>query len=289
MKQQNNAHPRKQSSKKRHYLLILLVVFLVGGGYLYWGNTALQTTNITVTDDKLPAAFQDFTIVQISDLHNTRFGSKQQRLLNTVAQQHPDIIVITGDFFDSYHPNLTPSLEFIDGAVDIAPVYYVPGNHESRRPEEYAQLKERMKTAGVFILDNKRATIEKEDNAIQLCGINDPNFFNGSSQALLTELHQLTDNTTDYTILLAHRPNLRLYAQANVQLVLSGHAHGGQFRFLQKGFIAPNQGLLPEYTSGLYELDGTQMVVSRGLGNSIIPMRVNNRPEVVTITLQTQT
>lgn len=278
---------RKHTIQQILLPLLLLLLLILTGSYLYWGNTSLQTTDFTVTNKKIPVAFQDFTIVQISDLHNTRFGSKQQRLLKTVAQQQPDIIVITGDFFDSYHTDLEPSMEFINGAIDIAPIYYVPGNHEARRPEQYAQLKEYMKTAGVIILDNKCSRIEKDNSAIQLCGINDPNFFNSSSQSLLTELHQLTDNVTDYTILLAHRPNLRLYAQANVQLVLSGHAHGGQFRFLQKGLIAPNQGLLPEYTSGLYKLDNVQMIVSRGLGNSIIPMRVNNRPEIVSITLRT--
>ena len=88
-------------------------------------------------------------------------------------------------------------------------------------------------------------------------------------------------------MLLSHRPELfDTYVSSGVDLVLSGHAHGGQFRFLQKGFVAPNQGLLPEYTSGLYTLNGTQMIVSRGLGNSIIPMRVNNRPEVITVTLR---
>lgn len=273
--------------RRKKLLTILALLLLLTGGYLYWDNTALQTTHITVRDNKLPAAFQDFTIVQISDLHNARFGHAQQRLLDAVAQQQPDIIVITGDFFDSYHTDLEPSLEFIHGAVKLAPVYYVPGNHEARKPEQYARLQQRMETAGVILLDNKRTAIIREDSAIQLCGINDPSFFGDDGQALLTELHRLTDDVTDYTILLAHRPDLQLYAQANVQLALSGHAHGGQFRFLQKGFVAPNQGLLPEYTSGLYTLNGTQMIVSRGLGNSIIPMRVNNRPEVITVTLRT--
>ena len=276
------------------FIISLVVCLLALSAYLYWENTTIEVTSLEVADSAIPAAFDGFTIAHISDLHNTEFGLQQERLLQKLAEAEPDLIAITGDLLDSYHPDITVAMEFINGAIAIAPIYYVTGNHESRLPELYAQLCEQMESAGVVVLDNKAVTLEYGSSAVTLLGIDDPTFsaesdqYEDNEQVISAQLDALLDEQSEYTILLSHRPELLdVYHEAGIDLVLCGHAHGGQIRLPFIGaLLAPNQGFFPEYTAGLYHQGGTQMVVSRGLGNSSFPIRINNPPELVVITLQ---
>jgi predicted MPP superfamily phosphohydrolase len=276
---------------KKVMSIILSASIIAFSVWVYWGNTSIQTTQIKISSKKIPSYFDGFTIVQISDLHNAEFGDNQSRLLNAVKNASPDIIAITGDLIDSRRTDVAKAMEFIDGAVKIAPVYYVTGNHESRT-EEYAKLKEQMTKAGVVILEDEGTTIKCGKASIHLLGLNDPDFTETddayeSAAMINAKLKDMLSENNEYTILLSHRPELfDVYAANNIDLVLSGHAHGGQFRLpFIGGLVAPNQGLFPKYSEGMYEKDQTKMVVSRGLGNSIIPVRINNRPELVVITL----
>jgi len=153
-------------------------------------------------------------------------------------------------------------------------------------------LKTGLKVLGVTVLEDEQIILEKNAEAICLIGVDDPSFqtdylLGDTATVMNTKLKTLTSEDNAYTVLLSHRPELfDTYVERGVDLVLSGHAHGGQFRLpLIGGLVAPNQGLFPEYDAGLYAFDGTNMIVSRGIGNSIIPFRFNNRPEVVLIEL----
>ena len=283
----------KQAKKKtRMFIISLLVCLIALSAYLYWENTTIEVTFLEVVDFAIPVDFDGFTIAHISDLHNTEFGQQQERLLQKLVEAAPDLIAITGDLLDSYHPNITVAMEFINGAIAIAPVYYVTGNHESRLPELYAQLREQMESAGVVVLDNKAVTLEYGSSIIRVLGVDDPTFsaesdlYEDNEQVISAQLDVLLDDQSAYTILLSHRPELfDVYHEAG--LVLCGHAHGGQVRLPFIGALfAPNQGFFPEYTAGLYRQGDTQMVVSRGLGNSSFPIRINNPPELVVITPQ---
>lgn len=285
----------KQAKKKtRMFIISLLVCLIALSAYLYWENTTIEVTFLEVVDFAIPVDFDGFTIAHISDLHNTEFGQQQERLLQKLVEAAPDLIAITGDLLDSYHPNITVAMEFINGAIAIAPVYYVTGNHESRLPELYAQLREQMESAGVVVLDNKAVTLEYGSSIIRVLGVDDPTFsaesdqYEDNEQVISSQLDVLLDDQSAYTILLSHRPELfDVYHEAGIDLVLCGHAHGGQVRLPFIGALfAPNQGFFPEYTAGLYRQGDTQMVVSRGLGNSSFPIRINNPPELVVITLQ---
>lgn len=285
----------KQAKKKtRMFIISLLVCLIALSAYLYWENTTIEVTFLEVVDSAIPVDFDGFTIAHISDLHNTEFGQQQERLLQKLVEAAPDLIAITGDLLDSYHPNITVAMEFINGAIAIAPVYYVTGNHESRLPELYAQLREQMESAGVVVLDNKAVTLEYGSSIIRVLGVDDPTFsaesdlYEDNEQVISAQLDVLLDDQSAYTILLSHRPELfDVYHEAGIDLVLCGHAHGGQVRLPFIGALfAPNQGFFPEYTAGLYRQGDTQMVVSRGLGNSSFPIRINNPPELVVITLQ---
>jgi len=256
--------------------------------WLLWANSSPAATQVTVASGALPEAFEGFKIAHVSDLHSAVFGRKNEKLLSLIRAAKPDIIAITGDLIDSRHTDIDSALAFVEAAAEIAPVYYVTGNHESRL--DFDEIEPRLIAAGARVLRNEAEDIGRGGERIRLAGIDDPSFIRTGGTAeerAAAELEQLGDGGGTFTVLLAHRPELvEVYAGYGAGLVLSGHAHGGQVRLpLLGGLYAPGQGLLPEYDSGLYSLGETQMVVSRGLGNSVAPLRVNNRPELVIVTL----
>ena len=275
--------------KKRWFLIIAAVVLAL---WLAWGNTALEVNTYTVTGSRIPKGFSGFQIAQISDLHNASFGENNERLLSLLEEAQPDMIAITGDLIDSRRTDVEVALRFAREAVKIAPCYYVTGNHEAR-VSAYAELKAGLEAAGVTVLENEKVTIQRSGEEITVLGVDDPSFladylFGDDAEVTEQALAELAAEEDSYTVLLAHRPELfQVYADSGVDLVFSGHAHGGQFRIpLIGGLVAPNQGFFPQYDSGLHTQGSTNMLVSRGLGNSIVPLRINNRPEIVVAVLQ---
>lgn len=269
----------------------VLVVLII---WVAWGNAALELNTYTITSNRLPEAFDGYRIAHVSDLHNAEMGKNNEKLLDMLRDAEPDIIAITGDIIDSRNTNVEIALEFTKAAMEIAPCYYVTGNHEAR-VSEYAELKEGLIEQGIVVLDDERIKLELSSETIALLGVNDPSFqtdylFGDSETVMQSKLQEISDAENEFTILLSHRPELfEVYADNNMDLVLSGHAHGGQFRLpFVGGLVAPNQGLFPKYDAGLYTDENTNMIVSRGIGNSILPFRVNNRPEVILIELQTE-
>lgn len=269
---------------------IVLAVLIVGGSiWATWATKALQLNTCAVSSTCLPEAFDGFRIAHVSDLHNDKMGRDNRKLLQMLREARPDIIAITGDLIDSHRTKPEVALAFAEEALKIAPCYYVPGNHESRIPE-YEAFREELSALGVTVLENRAAAFSKNDQQIIIAGVKDPAFDPSSDNAavMAAQLESLALDPSTFTLLLSHRPELlEAYAVGGADLVLSGHAHGGQVRLpLVGGVIAPNQGFFPEYDSGLYTRGSTSMIVSRGIGNSIAPPRINNRPEVILITLQ---
>lgn len=267
-------------------LLITLVVWIV------WGNAALELNTYTITSDRLPEAFDGYRIAHVSDLHNAEMGKDNEKLLTMLREAQPDMIAITGDLIDSRNTDIEVALQFAEEAVKIAPCYYVTGNHEARKSEGfYADFEASLIEVGVVVLHDREILIERDETNISLVGIDDPAFAenNGGGVGLSMAPEQIgaLSSNDGFTILLSHRPEFfNQYVRADVNLVLSGHTHGGQFRLpFVGGLVAPGQGLFPEYDAGLYTEDNTNMIVSRGIGNSILPFRVNNRPEVILIEL----
>lgn len=259
-------------------LFLWLAVLAALGGYILWGNTSIRITEIPFTSQDIPEEFSGFRMVHISDLHNHEFGKNNARLLKKIAACQPDVIFLTGDILDSYHTDAEVAIAFVRQAVQIAPTYFVTGNHEKRVMGEYETLRAAMADAGVHVLENELTTLERGEAKISLLGLHDPAFTDVPEQ-----LAALAPQAEGFTILLAHHPELvGYYAGAGVDLVFSGHAHGGQFRLpLIGGLMAPGQGIFPEYDAGLYRVENTGLIVSRGLGNSAFPFRLNNRPEIV--------
>ena len=278
--------------KKFIWIAIIAAILLVIIIWIASDNTGLELNTYTISSSRLPENFDGYRIAHVSDLHNAEMGKNNEKLLSMLQDANPDIIAIAGDLIDSRSTNVEIALQFIQEAVKIAPCYYVTGNHEAR-VSEYDELKTGMETAGVIILEDARTEISLGNEVITLIGVNDPSFqtdylFGDSKTVMDTKLGTLHADDDGFTILLSHRPELfDSYVASNMDLVLSGHAHGGQFRLpFIGGLVAPNQGLFPEYDAGLYTEENTNMLVSRGIGNSILPFRVNNRPEVILIELQ---
>lgn len=272
--------------RNRWKFLIPAAVFLLALAiWVLWGNKALQCNAYTHLSPDLPEAFDGYRIAHVSDLHNAQMGRDNAELLALLEQAQPDMIAITGDLIDSRRTDVQVALDFVAQAVKIAPCYYVTGNHEAR-VAEYATLRDGLLDLGVTVLEDGRAVIERDGQTVSVLGVNDPDFYTDDHMA--SRLRQLTEGQEGYTLLLSHRPELfDTYVQSGVDLVLSGHAHGGQFRLpFVGGLIAPHQGFFPEYDAGLYTRGNTSMLVSRGIGNSLFPLRFNNRPEVLLITLR---
>ena len=263
---------------------IALILFII------WGNVTVGTTRYTLVSDRLPPSFDHFKIVSLSDVHNAEFGKDNSALVELVKAEQPDMIAITGDLVDSAETNLRVTANFLHALAQIAPCYYVAGNHEAWLGGKYPELEALLLDASVVILRDRAVQWERNGEVLQIAGLYDPDFTDSDpvvQQGILEEKLRRMRLTDDYCVLLSHRPEaFDAYVSAGIDLALSGHAHGGQFRLpLIGGLIAPHQGLFPAYDAGVYEAQGTAMVVSRGIGNSVIPVRINNRPEVVSVEL----
>lgn len=278
----------------KYYKSIIIIVSIIMTIYLFffWQNNNIVTTKIDYSSSKIPYEFKGYKIVHISDLHNKKFGKNQKRLLNKIRKASPDIIVVTGDLIDRRKYNLNIAMSFIDGAIEICPIYYVAGNHEAWS-ENYKNIKNELVNSGVKVLDDEKVQITRDNSSIEILGLSDPDFLTSDyiegtdSSKLEKSLESMADDSI-FQILLSHRPELfSIYAGKNIELTFAGHAHGGQFRLpFVGGVVAPDQGFFPKYTSGKYEENGSTLVVSRGLGNSIIPIRIFNRPEIIVLTLE---
>ena len=275
-----------KKKKKITILIITVVLFL----WLLWGNKTVELNNITISSKDLPSAFSGYKIAQISDLHNAQFGNENAMLIRLLKEASPDIIVITGDIVDSTHTDIDTAIAFVRDIVEIAPCYYVTGNHEAWLGSDYNELENALIDAGVIVLHDEAVTLEKEGQIIQMIGVDDPDFSYIAADKIISAKLEHINITQEFTIMLSHRPELfDSYVENEIDLVLSGHAHGGQVRIpLIGGLIAPNQGLFPKYDAGVYSEGNTTMVVSRGIGNSVIPIRINNRPEIVLIEFQSE-
>ena len=260
-------------------LIVLGAVFL---SLLIWAiceNKALELNTITVDAQGLPESFDGFRIAHVSDLHSTEIGKGNQKLISMLRAAKPDIIAITGDLMDCRDTDPSIAIAFCEEAAKIAPTYYVTGNHEARLEENlYNRLLDGLRSAGVTILEDEEQILTRNGESISVAGHKW-----GETDAI--------NNISDfdgYTILLSHHPeDFDNYVTGGYELVLSGHAHGGQFRLpFVGGLYAPGQGVFPKYDSGLYTEGITNMIVSRGIGNSGFPLRFNNPPEVILVILK---
>lgn len=253
-------------------LCVLGLSGAAAAGFLYYENKT-----ISVSSYKFGTGNKRFRITQVSDLHGTEFGKNNEKLFICLREQNPDIIAVTGDLIFSYNPQRLPAERFVREASKIAPIYFVTGNHEERLSvSRRKELEELITSCGGTVLDNDEVLLD--DGKFILRGVSDRN---------LAAANLNTEPADRPLVLLAHEPQyIELFKRSSADIILTGHAHGGQIRLpIVGGLQAPCQGMLPKYTAGCHYLGKTKLIISRGLGRSIFPFRVFNRPELVNIDL----
>ena len=271
--------------------LIVIVAICIGViAWVCWDNSVVELNVYTVKSERLPKAFDGYRIAVVSDLHGAEVGRDNAELIELLNEAKPDIIAITGDMISS-QKDVAVALKLAASAMEIAPCYYVTGNHESR-VEAYSEFRRALIDLGVEVLENERITLERGGESLVLMGIVDPEFGtdapSGNEGIVRDELDGLVGPENGFAVLMAHRPEMfEVYAENGIDVVLSGHTHGGQVRLPFIGaVVAPNQGLFPKYDAGLFSEGNTSMVISRGIGNSVIPFRINCRPEIAVVELR---
>lgn len=269
---------------ERRIVLYALIVIVIAGIlvllYGWWDTNHFDVRRTKIELDRLPKAFDGFTILQVSDLHNRGYGKDGRELLRAIEMLDFDMAALTGDLLDRHFPKRRKNVyALLDTLKDEEPVYFVEGNHEAAIGN-WDDIRAEFIKRAVRVLDNEALTLVRNDSELILCGIRE--------EASPEEIEELIPKDR-CTILLAHHPErIEDYARTGVDLVLSGHAHGGQVRIFGQGLYSPDQGVLPRYTSGIYVKDCTKLYVSRGAGtHSFLPPRIFNRPEIDLITLKT--
>jgi len=298
----------KELRKKRPgcfgvFLIILLILMIPGIILFIDSNTRLVTSEYKLNYSDLPEAFDRYRIVVLADVHGALHGENNETLIDAVRDADPDMIAIVGDLIDRYQPRkpvekqLEIAQTLVDGLMTVAPVYFVTGNHEWDSGE-VRPLLSLLEESGVIVLQNQYRLLapastsgeNAEDGTIILAGVDDPN-----GPADMVKPDEFIGNIRQkenpgFIVVLSHRnSNLKMYDKLEVDLVLSGHAHGGMVRLpFTDGLIGPQNDFFPTFTSGVYSSGQTNMVVSRGVGNQLGWTRFLNNPEVVVVELRVE-
>ena len=292
---ENERAERKRIGCLSVFFIVLLIVLIPVGILYIDSNLRLVTTEYELYYYNLPKEFNGYRIVLLADMHGAEHGENNERLVEAVKAAKPDIIAIAGDLIDRFQAGkpverqLETAQTLVSKLVKIAPVYYVTGNHEwdsgAVRP-----LLNMLKENGVDVLQNQHRRLTIGDETIVLAGVDDPggpadmikpsDFIGGIKQR----------ENPEFMLVLSHRNYyLPMFSNLGVDLVLSGHAHGGMIRLpFTDGLIGPQYDLFPTFTSGLYTMGRTDMIVSRGLGNHFGWTRFLNNPQVVVVELRTE-
>ena len=296
--------------KKKYWFLILAILAASVIWNVYW-NSRIVVHTYTHANEEVPESFDGFRIVQLTDLHSVRSEKQGQLVYDMICGQNPDVICVTGDLVDSRYyakhgvEGEALTLALMEKLITLAPVYFIYGNHEMillDDPQNNA-FKNALEKLGVQNINNELVCYQRQEDGdkVYIGGIQDPSTLykdyryaflsnNGERMEAMLDAVTVGVRNEEFFLLLSHRPEyLEMYDQYPVDLVLTGHAHGGQFRLpFIGGVYAPGQGFLPKYTAGLYETDDLEMYVGTGIGNSVIPVRIFNPPEILTIILETQ-
>lgn len=261
---------------------------------IYLDNKLLEVSKYEVRSKKIPREFNKFKIIQLSDFHNYSFWGKDNNMvINKITREHPDIIVMTGDMINKYDKNFENFFRLAEVLSDKYEIYYIVGNHEKSLKNNYFNLiMDKLESLGIKILNDKKITIWRDKEHINLYGIDIPLIFyrtknkSNNIEPIIDSMLNKCSNK-EYNILLAHNPlYFNTYANYDVDLTLSGHIHGGMIRLPFVGAIlSPERKFFPKYSSGIYDINNKKLIVSRGMGHSNPGFRLFNMPEILSITL----
>lgn len=258
-----------------------------------------RVTKYRICSQKLNGIKKEKKIIFLSDLHNRMYGEENERLLESIRNQHPDLILIGGDMLVRKDGNFyDKTVHFLAKLPGICPVYCANGNHEQKLkelPDKYEQSYEEYKKAltasGIHMLENASETVKLDEVPVKLSGLEIPlgayaRF--GKKELSLKEItDRIGEHGDDYQILLAHHPGyMKEYLTYGADLILGGHYHGCvvQLPWIG-GVISTNFTLFPKYSGGIYQEGEQTAVVSRGLGTHSVPLRLWNWPELIVLEL----
>ena len=280
---------------------ILIIIILLVMLFIYVNYKVIFVSRYKVKSNKLPQVFNGFKILHLSDWHCTTYGKNNKRLINLINNKNKkekiDIVVITGDFIIRQKRDYRPALEFIS-KIKSNNIYFVYGNHEMiLKSKEIQDFKNKLETLGVVVLDDKKIELTRENQKLNLYGVSYI-FSHIASRKDLTE--QVLEkykkdyeekigviNKNEYNILLSHDPmDFEVYVKEGFDLVFSGHLHGGGIRFFGIGVATARKNwFFTTLASGIHKKKDTQIIVSRGIGNSTRPIRIFDPPEISITTL----
>ena len=288
------------STKIMYVVLLILAVGIILTVVSIWlSSFFINITKFNMRSKKIPKSFDNYKILQISDLHNKEFSKNNSRLLKKIDEIKPDIIVLTGDMVSANSKDFALFFSLVDKLTNIYPVYYVFGNHEIKMDsQKQIKLIEQINNSKLIFLRNEKIEITKDDKTISLFGLEQPFKFyknllrkDKNVDFLLSDMEKIFSNINNegFNILLSHSPfDFEVFAKWGADLTLSGHVHGGLIRLpFIGGLISPERGLFPKYSEGEYSIDDSKMIVSRGLGGSSgVNLRLFNNPEICVVTLK---
>ncbi len=269
-------------------VILLFIIIIVAVLFVFAFNTSLKTVTYTI---RTPKITEEIKLALVTDLHSCYYGENQNKLVEEIEKYQPDAVLLCGDIFDDVQGDSNANI-FVDSIAKKYKTYYVSGNHEWWSGRMYNMFHS-LADKGVVILRGNADKLTVGNETIFISGIDDPevNVYDSKYTSWEKQLEKAGEELekNNFNLLLTHRPELaEKYFEYDFDLVLAGHAHGGQFRipFIMNGFYAPNQGFFPELAGGIYDFDGRKMIVSRGLAkeSTRIP-RIFNRPELVFINL----
>ena len=272
-------------------LLILCILIFIS-------NNMLKITEYRVVNSKIPKAFNNLNIVQISDTHSKMFGKDNNKFIKLVENANPDIIVMSGDIIAGNKGKIEKTIEMFKPLYKKYPVYYVLGNHElmlnENKLNKYIKM---LEDNGVEVLIDNSSYYEKNGERIRIIGINydenvkiESNSLDKNENFVKIIKYKFNDiNKDEYNILIAHDPeNFELYEKIKPDLIFSGHDHGGLVRFGKIALLSPRKKFFPKYAYGKNTINDTTMITSSGIGNARIPIRLFNRPEIVKVILKNE-
>jgi len=258
---------------------------------LYIDNMLITVSKYEIKSNKIPKKFDKFKIVHLSDFHS--YGNDNIKIVEKINDERPNIIVMTGDMVSKYDVNFEKFLNLAEVLSKKYEIYYIVGNHEIRlRKDDLNLILKELHKFGIKVLNDEKVTLIRGNESINIYGIDIPlSYYKiinkplNIGEVINVLIHKCNKN--EYNILLAHNPLLfPEYAKYNVDLTLSGHIHGGMIRLPFIGAIlSPERKFFPKYSSGVYEINNKKLLVSRGLGHSRPGIRLFNKREIVSITL----
>lgn len=267
-------------------LLALALTAAALAGFWYFENYRIETEEYTLCSSRLPAAFDGLRVVEIADLHGKMFGSEGEDLLEAVRAAKPDLIALDGDLADE-KSDAAAVARLAGGLAEIAPTYYVTGNHEWVM-DDLPGFLALLEAEGVTVLRNEYRVLRQGGQTMVVAGVDDPNgpYDQKTPEQLVSEIRE--DCGDAFILMLAHRNDqLELWSSLEVDAVLAGHGHGGVVRLPFLGPVFGSGGsLFPKDAQGLYRRGRTALLVSRGLGSTGLPLRLFNRPHLPVLVLR---